>query len=163
VFESGPEWDGKLARLSGPSLEKVENLLINLPRSAKDHVCQGLAFGPDGALHFPVGSSSAIGRADANWNNQQENLLSAAIMRLSLSLLSTYALPLNVKTAEGGGNYSPYNSFSPLTIYASGVRNAYDLLWHSNGGAVCTYQWIKSRRQYTCFCDRYQADGWKPL
>jgi hypothetical protein len=31
------------------------------------------------------------------------------------------------------GKYNPYGKMSPLTIYASGIRNAYDLVWHSNG------------------------------
>jgi hypothetical protein len=31
------------------------------------------------------------------------------------------------------GTYNPYATTSPLTIYASGVRNAFDLVWHSNG------------------------------
>jgi hypothetical protein len=41
-----------------------------------------------------------------------------------------------VKTAEGRGSYNPYSPNAPLTIYASGFRNAYDLVWHSNG---CLY------------------------
>jgi glucose/arabinose dehydrogenase len=31
------------------------------------------------------------------------------------------------------GTYNPYAGNAPLTIYASGVRNAFDLVWHSNG------------------------------
>jgi hypothetical protein len=42
-------------------------------------------------------------------------------------------LPLNARTINDGGTYNPYSPGAPLTIYASGVRNAYDLLWHSNG------------------------------
>ncbi len=34
---------------------------------------------------------------------------------------------------EAGGSYDPYDPGAALTIYATGVRNAYDLLWHSNG------------------------------
>src|SRR5205085_11868611 len=73
----------------------------------------------------------AMGSADQTWGNRSEHLLSAAVLRLDISKLG--ALPLNVKTAEGGGTYNPYAANAPLTIYASGVRNAYDLVWHSNG------------------------------
>ncbi|HZH03134.1 MAG TPA: hypothetical protein VEY30_05065, partial [Myxococcaceae bacterium] len=31
------------------------------------------------------------------------------------------------------GAYDPYASGAPVRIFATGVRNAYDLLWHSNG------------------------------
>ncbi|MCU7548183.1 Ig-like domain-containing protein [Chitinophagaceae bacterium LB-8] len=131
VFLNGPDWDGKLTKLSGSNLQNVQDVLINLPRSVKDHLTNSIAFGPDGALYFTQGSNSAMGKADQTWGNRAEHLLSAAVLRLDKTKLG--ALPLNVKTAEGGGTYNPYATTAPLTIYASGVRNAYDLVWHSNG------------------------------
>ena len=40
--------------------------------------------------------------------------------------------------ARGGvpahtGTYNPYAAGAALTLYATGIRNAYDLVWHSNG------------------------------
>lgn len=131
VFMNGPDWDGKLTRLSGPKLEHVQDILINLPRSFKDHLTNSVAFGPDGALYFPQGSNTSIGRGDKTWSYRNEHLLSAAILRLDLAKLR--ALPLDVKTPDGGGTYNPYAPDAPLTIYATGFRNAYDLVWHSNG------------------------------
>jgi glucose/arabinose dehydrogenase len=131
VFLNGPNWDGKLTKLSGGNLQSTQDVLINLPRSVKDHLTNSIAFGPDGALYFNQGDNSNMGRADSVWGNRAENLLSSALLRLDRSKLGS--LPLNVKTKEGGGTYNPYLSTSPLTIYASGLRNAYDLLWHSNG------------------------------
>jgi len=131
AFTNSPDWEGKLTRLSGSNLQTVQDVLINLPRSAKDHVTSSIAFGPDSALYFTQGSTSAMGRADQTWGYRDEHLLSATVLRLDISKLGT--LPLNVKTADGGGTYNPYNLNAPLTIYASGVRNAYDLVWHSNG------------------------------
>ena len=40
--------------------------------------------------------------------------------------------PLDVKTNDGG-TYDPFGPTAPLTLYSTGVRNAYDLVWHSNG------------------------------
>jgi len=131
TFLDAPDWDGKLSRLSGPNLENIEDVLINLPRSKKDHVTNSIAFGPDKALYFTQASTSAMGKGDRTWGYRDEHLLSAAVLRLDVSKLGT--LPLDVKTTEGGGIYNPYNPNAPLTIYASGVRNAYDLVWHSNG------------------------------
>jgi hypothetical protein len=63
-------------------------------------------------------------------------------------MLNSFVLPLNVQTSPNqalinaapansaampDGTYNPYSSSSPLTIYASGVRNAFDMVWHSNG------------------------------
>jgi hypothetical protein len=72
-----------------------------------------------------------MGKADKSWGNRNECLLSAAVLRLDISKLA--ALPLDVKTRDGGGTYNPYAANAPLTIYASGLRNAYDLVWHTNG------------------------------
>jgi hypothetical protein len=72
-----------------------------------------------------------MGKGDNTWGNREEHLLSGAVLRLDLTKLGS--LPLDVKTSEGSGTYNPYATGAPLTIYASGVRNAYDLLWHSNG------------------------------
>lgn len=131
VFTKGPDWDGKLSRLSGHNLENVRDVVINLPRSAKDHLTNSIVFGPDGALYFTQASNSAMGVADRTWDFREEHLLSGALLRLDLSRLTT--LPLDAKTPDGRGTYNPYLASSPLTIYASGLRNAYDLVWHSNG------------------------------
>jgi len=131
VFLNGPDMDGKLTKLSGSNLATVQDVLINLPRSKKDHLTNSIAFGPDRALYFSQGSMSAMGRADQTWGYRNERLLSGAILRLDVSKLGT--LPLDVRTSETGGTYNPYNPNAPLTIYASGVRNGYDLVWHSNG------------------------------
>ncbi len=131
MLEHGPDWDGKLSRLSGPKLQKVEDVLVNLPRSAKDHLTNSIAFGPDGALYFAQGSTTAMGAPDPTWQMREEHLLSGAILRLDTKALSR--LPLDVRTPDGGGRYNPYAAGAPLTLYATGFRNAYDLLWHSNG------------------------------
>ncbi|HKG68658.1 MAG TPA: Ig-like domain-containing protein [Segetibacter sp.] len=131
VFEDAPDWDGKLSRLTGSNLQNVQDVLVNLPRSTKDHLTNSIAFGPDGALYFTQGSNTAMGSADNIWGSRDENLLSGSVLRLDVSKLKSF--PLDVKTSEGGGTYSPYAPNAPLTIYASGTRNAYDLVWHSNG------------------------------
>ncbi len=127
----GPQWDSKLTRLSGPNLQKVQDIIVHLPRSLKDHFINSVAFGPDGSLYFNLGSMSAMGAGDDVWGNRKECLLSAAVLRLDLT--KCRSLPLDVKTSDGGGTYNPYADGAPLTIYASGLRNAYDLTWHSNG------------------------------
>ncbi|SDJ86280.1 Por secretion system C-terminal sorting domain-containing protein [Catalinimonas alkaloidigena] len=149
VLTNGPEWDGKLTRLSGPRLEQVQDVLVHLSRSQKDHLTNSVVFGPDGALYIAQGSNTAGGAPDPSWGNRPERLLSGAILRLSLPKMPPESeWPLDVYTTDkievinaapsnamtmSDGTYNPYATTSPLTIYASGVRNVYDLLWHSNG------------------------------
>ncbi|WP_114752532.1 PKD domain-containing protein [Pleomorphovibrio marinus] len=144
---NGPEWDGKLTKLSGPNLSVVEDVIIHLPRSTKDHLTNSIIFDEAGMMYISQGSNSAGGDPDPAWNNRPERLLSAAVLKLDLNKLPSN-LPLSVHTTDNisvinaapsagltmsDGTYNPYASNSPLTIYATGVRNAYDMLWHSNG------------------------------
>jgi hypothetical protein len=134
AFEGATEWSGKLSRinLSNPAAPQVVDYIINLPRSHKDHSSNSLAYGPDGALYFPQGSNSAMGAPDNSWGNRPERLLTASVLRFDIARAVQQGLPLNAKTEEGG-TYNPYAPNAPLTLYATGLRNAYDLVWHSNG------------------------------
>jgi glucose/arabinose dehydrogenase/cytochrome c553 len=142
-LKKAPNWDGRIKRLRFHPKDStlLENTLVvtNLPRSGKDHLTNSLDFGTDGALYFNQGSNTGMGRAnhERDWDRREENLLSAAVLRLDLQKLPA-KLPLDAKTPESNGQYNPYKADSPLTIYATGLRNAYDLVWHSNGKLYVT-------------------------
>jgi glucose/arabinose dehydrogenase len=129
-FENVPDWTGKISRVSGKDLEVVEDVVVNLPRSIRDHLTHQPAFGPDGALYFPQGSNSAYGAPDPGWGDRPERLLGASILRLDTARV-TPGKPLDARTPDGGGAYDPFAPDAPLTIYAGGVRLAYDLVWTS--------------------------------
>ncbi|MFT3789087.1 MAG: Ig-like domain-containing protein [Tepidisphaeraceae bacterium] len=121
-----------LSKISGPNLSNVQDLLVNLPRSAIDHQTFEPIWGPDGALYFHQGASNAYGDPDKEWDMRAEHLLTASVLRLDLSKLPQ-TLPLDTKTIEAGGPYDPNAASAPLTVYASGIRVAYNLRFHSNG------------------------------
>ncbi|WP_162418554.1 PKD domain-containing protein, partial [Cyclobacterium roseum] len=145
---NGPAWDGKLTKLTGPDLNTVQDLVIHLPRSTKDHLTNSLAFDEEGLMYIAQGSNSAGGAPDPAWGNRAERLLAAAVLRVDLDKLPAN-LPLSVHTTDDigvinaapangllmgdGTTYNPYSADSPVTIFATGIRNAYDLIWHSNG------------------------------
>ncbi len=148
VLTNGPEWDGKLTQLSGPDLGTVKDVVISLPRSVKDHLTNSVIFGPDNALYIAQGSNSAGGEADGSWGFRPERLLAAAVLRLDFNLLPESSWPLDVYTSDdisvintapntgttmSDGSYNPYSQDSPLTLFSTGIRNAYDLVWHRNG------------------------------
>jgi hypothetical protein len=130
-IERSEDWSGKISRLSGAKLEAYRDAVVNLPRGVKDHLNNQPAFGADGALYFCQASNTAMGAPDHKWGWRPERLLSAALLRLDVTKLSPDK-PLDAKT-EDGGTYDPYAADAPLTIHATGIRNGYDLLFHSNG------------------------------
>lgn len=135
--ERAEDWTGKISRLSGADLSTYQDVVVHLPRGVKDHLNNQMAFGPDGALYFAQASNSAMGAPDHKWGNRPERLLSAAILRLDpAGIPPRGAPPIDARTEELPADataYDPYAPGAPLTIYATGIRNGYDLLWHRNG------------------------------
>jgi glucose/arabinose dehydrogenase len=132
AFRGAPDWTGKISLMSGKDLETVQDVVVNLPRSYNDHLTNQPSFGPDGALYIPQGSNSSSGAPDEYWGNRPERLLNGSILRLDVKRV-TPGEPIDVLTKDGGGKYDPYARGAPLTIYAGGIRNAYDLVWASDG------------------------------
>jgi hypothetical protein len=144
---NSPSFDGNISKLSGNNLQNEILIITKLPRSTRDHMANSLQFGPDNAMYLCQGSNSSAGAYDNAWQ-RAESLLAGAVLRIDMNKLNSLPMPLNVQTTSNlsvingaptnamlmsDGSYNPYSSVSPLTIYASGIRNAYDLLWHTNG------------------------------
>ncbi|MFC4453363.1 Ig-like domain-containing protein [Deinococcus sonorensis] len=133
-----PDWTGKITRLCGPGMTKVKDLVVGLPRSTKDHMTNSVSFSPKdpNSLYILQGASNSGGAPDPIWDYRTEHLLTAAMLRLDFNKVDPKALPLNVKTEDDSGNpagYNPYASGAPLQLYATGIRNGYTMVWHSNG------------------------------
>ncbi len=125
-------WTGKITKLTGANLQTGQDVVTGLPRSVRDHQSYQMAFGPNGRLYISQSSMSAMGRADSTWGNKAETLLSAAILEVNTVAIGSGTI--NVRTEGlGASNYDPYAANAPVKIYATGLRSAYDLFWHSNG------------------------------
>jgi hypothetical protein len=161
-FSGADNFTGGISKITFESGAWVRtDMVTGMPRSTKDHLTNSLDFGPDGALYLTQGSISAMGDRDNAWGNEPETLLSAAILRIDTTLLENYVAqnggPLNAATGDANPNgsgeagtnlqdqfnygfgeiptgfYDPAGTNAPVTVFGSGVRNAYDLAWHSNG------------------------------
>jgi len=161
-IQPAPDWTGTVTKVTiDPAqpgfVATWVDMVSGLPRSAKDHMTNSLAFGPDGALYVTQGSTTASGAPDPTWYNRSERLLSSALLRIDLNLLTqpinvqTEPLPPPAEPPDGGedagpppvfgpplppwdgGIYDPSAPGAPVTLYGEGIRNAYDLVWHSNG------------------------------
>jgi glucose/arabinose dehydrogenase len=131
-----PNHTSKLSKLTGSNLQNIKDEIVNLPRSYRDHMVLKDVFGPDGKLYFCSGAMTGMGGPDAFWGNLPEETLSGVILQVDTTALDAYVSKngaLNAKTKDVGGSYDPFASGAPMKVYATGVRNSYDLLFHSNG------------------------------
>ncbi|MGM0560076.1 MAG: carbohydrate-binding protein [Pseudomonadota bacterium] len=141
----------------------AEAYITGLPRSGGDHLTNSLEFRanpdagqpgePDYLLYLTQGSNSAAGAPDNAWGNRPERLLNAAVLEIDprqeapeggfdvrtepidLDDDPTTSFPESAFNEDGTypEMYNPYAEDAVLKIFATGVRNAYDLVWHSNG------------------------------
>lgn len=132
AFNDAPDFTGTISTMSGPDLQTVRDAVIHLPRSINDHLNEQPTFGPDGALYWCQGAMTSMGASDTAWGMRSEDLLSAAILRLDVTKV-TPGQPLDALTVDQGGTYNPSAAGAPLTLYATGVRNAFQLLWTRDG------------------------------
>lgn len=123
------DWTGRITRFTGASLGTRQDVIVGLPRSVYDHLNNQPVFGPDGKLYFVTGSNSALGAPDSTWGNRPERLLSGAVLQADVRTITG---ALDVKTGEGG-TYDPFAAGAKVKIYATGIRNGWDLVWTSNG------------------------------
>ncbi len=148
------DFTGKVSRITidpfAPNfVGEVEDYIVGLPRSTRDHLTNSLVFGPDEDpglgvkrfLYLTQGSNTAMGAPDAAWGFRPERLLSASVLKIDPDLIPPEG-SFNVQTEDyfdqdgnliSTGDYDPFAPDAPVTIFAEGIRNAYDLTWHTNG------------------------------
>ena len=113
---------GAISVVSGAGLGQTRDAVVNLPRGYKDHLNFQPAFGPDGRLYFNQGSHTSAGSPDRKWGLRPEGPLTAATLMLDPVKLGDAPHPVDARGTSDA-----------LSVYATGIRSGYDLLWHSNG------------------------------
>lgn len=121
---------GMVSRLSGPGFTDRQDVITGLPRAKANHGPGSLHFGSDGRLYIAIGGNTGAGApnsAGSEFGDRPEQPLSAAL------------LVADVKAAGFQGSCAtPLYEFGvPVTCnvrpFATGLRNIYDFVMHSNG------------------------------
>ena len=143
-----------ISLLTGANLQNEKKIFSGLPRSQSDHLTNSMVYGPNDDILVLQGSNQAAGDLDGSWGQRGEQLLTAALLHFdpdhpriqaavadaegdNPQLVQTASSGLAGENAANGYNaaapYNPFAANAPLKIYATGIRNAYDLTYHSNG------------------------------
>lgn len=128
-LDNGVPNSSTVTRLSGPGFTTREDVITGLPRAKANHAINAVEFGPDGRLYIAQGGNTGAGapnNGNTEFGTMEEQPLSAAM------------LVANIKAAGFDGSCNNLTDiFGPppcdVTTYATGLRNAYDFAWHSNG------------------------------
>lgn len=134
-FEGVPGYWGRVSTFTAPDWTQ-QTIIENLPSSAPllNHLTNGLAFDADGRLFLAQGSNTDAGLPGAGPDPDYypESALSAAIL----------VADVNDPAFDGTLIYNPPGEpldhnvdliSGDVEVFAPGLRNSYDLVFHSNG------------------------------
>ena len=126
-------FSGKVTKISGAGYNTITDVITGLPVGNSGHQANALAFGPDGRLYVAQGSTTNAGvvNPQAGLFQREEVPTSAAILVADLAAAGF----------DGNLEYEPHDTYGTdvvltngdVAIYASGLRNPYDMIFHSNG------------------------------
>jgi large repetitive protein len=125
---------GKVSRLSGSGFTQKDDIIMGLPRAIANHASNDIDFGPDGRLYIWQGGNTGSGSANnapSEFGDRPEQVLSAALL-----VADVKAPDFNGNAASNIGEFIDEfyaRTNSDVQIYASGLRNTYDGVFHSNG------------------------------
>lgn len=133
--DNGEANSGMVSRLSGPGFASVEHVITGLPRAIANHSLNSLHFGPsDRRLYIAVGGNTGAGapnEANTEFGDREEQPLSAAIV-----VADVFAAGFDGSCANATDIYGPPPC--DVVTFATGLRNSYDFVFHSNGKVFAT-------------------------
>ena len=122
-----------VSRLSGTTFTTKVDVITGLPRSQANHSTNSIHFGPDGKLYIAQGGNTGAGAPNdapdslAEFGSRAEQPLSAALLVADIK-----AAGFDGSCDDGDADIYDAPACDVAT-YATGLRNAYDFAWHTNG------------------------------
>lgn len=134
-IDNGEPNSGMVTRLSGPEFASVEHVITGLPRAIANHSVNSIHFGPsDRRLYIAVGGNTGAGApndANTEFGDREEQPLSAAIV-----VADVFAADFDGSCANATDIYG--TPPCDVVTFATGLRNSYDFVFHSNGNMFAT-------------------------
>ncbi len=141
-------YSGQVSVLEGPNFETYTPLVTGIGVSNHDHGVNGLDFDADGNLLIAVGGNTNAGIPATKIGGLAESPTTAAILKAEITKPDfngaiQYQLSPNAPVISGL-NFDPANSQGygewasivpgvDVSVYASGLRNPFDIVWSTRG------------------------------
>jgi N-acetylneuraminic acid mutarotase len=146
AFTGPSPYPGQVSLLSGPDFNSPQVVVSGLPSSNHDHGVNGLVFDHNGDLLICVGGTTDAGIRHLNIGDLPESPLSGAILKAETSRADfngavhylQRAPPHAPDDDQAHGEDVVVALGSHVTVHASGLRNHFDLVLHSNGHVYAT-------------------------
>lgn len=132
--DNGEANSGMVTRLSGSNFNTVEHVITGLPRAIANHSINSIHFGADNRLYIAIGGNTGAGAPNesaSEFGDRAEQPLSAAIL-----VADVFAASFDGTCANTLNIYGP--APCDVVTYATGLRNSYDFVFHSNGQMYAT-------------------------
>jgi glucose/arabinose dehydrogenase len=139
-FTGPAPYNGQVSVLTGPNFSKIKPLITGLPVSGRDHAINGMSFDDAGNLLIAVGSATNAGVPSLPMGTLPNSPLDAAILKAPISKLNFNGAITYVETATGKpnndqvyGDRVDVASGVDVSVFASGMRNPFDIVWTTRG------------------------------
>ncbi|NJS15836.1 MAG: hypothetical protein HC787_00070 [Nostocaceae cyanobacterium CSU_2_110] len=147
VTELSP-YSGQVSILEGPLFSTIQPLITGLPVSNHDHGVNSMTFDNEGNLYIAVGGNTNAGIPAAKIGGIPESPFAAAILKAEISKPDfngeiKYQLPADFQPPQGltfdpaisqvFGDVAKVVPGVDVSVYASGLRNSFDLVWSTQG------------------------------
>lgn len=119
----------------GDCVERTGFLIKGLPVSAKDHAVNQMVFNNDGDLLIQIGGFTNQGVPDEAFGNLDEAPLSGASVLAKTSKGSDFDGVITYDNTDPG---LARQTGGDVTVFATGLRNSFGVMLHSNGWAYAT-------------------------
>lgn len=120
----------------------MQDLVRGLPRSEENHVANGLVL-VNNKIYINIGGNTNEGLPSNNFAELPEYALSAAVLEIDLGEIgnSTYDIPTLDGPADQHDPFGGHDGLNqamlvengPIEIFATGLRNAYDIVYTEAG------------------------------
>ncbi len=141
-------YSGQISTLEGPDFSRVQALITGLPVSNHDHGVNSMTFDNEGNLYVAVGGNTNAGIPADKIGGIPESPFAAAILKAEITKPDfngeiKYQLPADFVPPQGltfdpaesqvFGDVAKVVDGVDVSVYASGLRNSFDLLWTTQG------------------------------